>query len=149
MELRKLISDVEVFYGLTDVELDEIAAICHQRRFKKGDILAVEGEIGSEFFIITEGAVEVMVSNQQAPPRVVINLGIGQLIGEMSLVDQGPRSATVRAINDPTIIQVLRQDDFHELCKRDTRIGYVVMFNMAADLSFKLRHRHLSNGKGR
>lgn len=149
MELRKLIRGVELFDGLTEAELDEIAAICQSRRFTKGDILAVEGKIGDDLFIVTEGAVEVVVDDQQALPRVVINLGIGQLIGEMSLVDQGPRSATVRAIHDPTIVQVIRHDDFHELCKRNTRIGYVVMYNMAADLSFKLRHRHLSDGKGR
>lgn len=148
MELRKLIRGVELFDGLTEAELDEIAAICQQRHLNKGDLLAVEGKIGDDLFIITDGVVEVIVSDRQAPPRVVINLGIGQLIGEMSLVDRGPRSATVRAIHDPTIVQVIRHDDFHELCKRNTRIGYVVMFNMAADLSFKLRHRHLSNGKG-
>ena len=148
MDLRKLIRGVELFDGLTKAELDEIAAICQQRHFKKGDLLAIEGKIGDDLFIITDGVVEVIVSDRQAPPRVVINLGIGQLIGEMSLVDRGPRSATVRAIHDPTIVQVIRHDDFHKLCKRNTRIGYVVMFNMAADLSFKLRHRHLSDGKG-
>ena len=148
MKLRKIIRGVELFNGLTEAELDEIAAICQQRDFNKGDILAVEGKIGDDFFLVSEGAVEVVISEQQAPPRVVINLGIGQLIGEMSLVDRGPRSATLRAIHNPTIVQVIRYDDFHELCKRNTRIGYVVMFNMAADLSFKLRHRHLSNIKG-
>jgi CRP-like cAMP-binding protein len=64
----------------------------------------------------------------------------------MSLVDQGPRSASVRAIQEPTVVQVIRHDDFLDLCQRNTHIGYVVMFNMAADLSFKLRHRNLSEG---
>jgi len=144
MDLKKLIRGVELFGGLSEPEWDEIAGICQERQFKKGELLAVEGESGDDLFIVMEGTVEVLVENEEADPRVVINLGTGQIIGEMSLVDRGPRSASVRAINSPTIVQVIRHDDFHELCKRNNHIGYVVMHNMAADLSFKLRHRHLS-----
>jgi CRP-like cAMP-binding protein len=100
--------------------------------------------VGNELFIITEGFVEVVIESKKPSPEVVVNLGTGQLIGEMSLVDQGLRSATVRAIHDPTIAQVIQHHDFHQLCQKNNRIGYIVMKNMAADLSFKLRHRHLS-----
>jgi len=144
MELKKLIRDVELFEGLTDSELDEILTLCQQKRFKKGDMLAVEGESGNDFFIIMDGVVEVLVKSDKISPKVVLNLGVGQLIGEMSLVDRGKRSATVRAIQDPTIVQVIKHEDFHNLCQRNTRIGYKVMHNLAADLSFKLRHRHFS-----
>jgi CRP/FNR family cyclic AMP-dependent transcriptional regulator len=146
MDLTKIIRGVDLFEGLTSAELDEIISICQQRRFQKGDLLAVEGEIGDEIFIVMEGTVEIIVNSGRKTPKVVIHLGVGQLIGEMSLVDRGPRSATVRAIEDPTIVQVIRHQDFHTLCKRNYRIGYIVMHNMAADLSFKLRHRHLSEG---
>jgi CRP-like cAMP-binding protein len=145
MELEKIIRGVDLFEGLTTTELGEIIAICQQRRFRKGDVLIAEGENGEEIFIIMEGSVEIVVNSDKQAPKVVIHLGVGQLIGEMSLVDRGPRSATVRAIQDPTIVQVIRHQDFHNLCKRNYRIGYIVMHNMAADLSFKLRHRHLSD----
>jgi CRP/FNR family cyclic AMP-dependent transcriptional regulator len=146
MELKKLLRGVELFGGLTDAELDEISAICQEKRLNRGEYLAVEGKKGDDLFVITEGAVEVLVGEEQGSPKVLINLGTGQLIGEMSLVDQGPRSASVRAIQSPTLVQVIHHRDFHTLCQRNTHIGYVVMFNMAADLSFKLRHRNLSEG---
>jgi CRP-like cAMP-binding protein len=146
MELKKLLRGVELFDGLSDAELDEIGALCQEKRFKKGEYLAIEGEKEDDLFIVTEGTVEVLVGEEQDSSKVLINLGMGQLIGEMSLVDKGPRSASVRAIQIPTVVQVIRHGDFHELCKRNTHIGYVVMFNMAADLSFKLRHRNLSDG---
>jgi len=144
MELKKLLRGIELFDGLTDAELDEIGTLCHEKSLKKGDYLAIEGKKGEDLFVVTEGAVEVFVGEEQGASKVLINLGTGQLIGEMSLVDQGPRSASVRAIQDPTLVQVIRHRDFHELCQRNTHIGYVVMLNMAADLSFKLRHRNLS-----
>lgn len=143
VDIRELLRNVELFDGLGDNDLDEVSALCSQQTFKKGELLTTQGEVGSELFIISEGLVEVMVRGR-LNPRVVVNLGAGQLIGEMSLVDRGPRSATVRAIHNPTITQVIQHDDFHDLCQRNTRIGYLVMLNLAADLSFKLRHRHLS-----
>jgi CRP-like cAMP-binding protein len=143
VDIKELLRGVELFEGLEDEDLIEVAAICEQRQLKDGEVLAKQGEIGKELFIVSDGLVEVTV-RERTVPRVVVNLGTGQLIGEMSLVDHGPRSATVRAIHTPTIVQVIQHDDFEELCQRNTRIGYMVMSNLAADLSFKLRHRNLS-----
>lgn len=144
MNFKNLIREIDLFEGLSDAELGEIISICQQRRFRKGDLLTEEGAVGEDLFIVMDGAVEVVVEGQTKSPKVIINLGTGQLIGEMSLVDRGARSATVRAIQEPTFVQAIRHQDFHHLCKRNTNIGYIVMHNIAADLSFKLRHRHLS-----
>jgi CRP-like cAMP-binding protein len=61
----------------------------------------------------------------------------------MALVDRGPRSATVRCVTDATL-NVIERDAFENLCQSSAQIGMVVYRNLAADLSFKLRHRHLS-----
>ena len=143
MDIKELLRSVELFDGLVDEDLKEVAAICERRQLSDGEVLAAQGETGKELFIVSEGLVEVTV-RERTTPRVVVNLGTGQLIGEMSLVDRGPRSATVRAVHTPTIVQVIQHDKFQELCERNTRIGYLVMSNLAADLSFKLRHRNLS-----
>jgi len=142
VDINQLLQSVELFDGLSGKDLDEVAAICKQRKYNAGEILAKEGEVGSELFVVSEGLVEVTVE-EFTVPRVVVNLGAGQIVGEMSLVDRGPRSATVRAIHD-TVVQVIQHDEFKDLCERNTGIGYLVMSNMAADLSFKLRHRNLS-----
>lgn len=143
MDIQELLRSVELFDGLLDEDLKEVAAICEQRFLSDGDFLARQGEVGKELFIVSEGLVEVTV-REKTYPRVVVNLGAGQLIGEMSLVDHGPRSATVRAVHTPTVVQVIQHDEFQELFQRNSRIGYLVMANLAADLSFKLRHRNLS-----
>jgi CRP-like cAMP-binding protein len=148
MELWTVIRRIELFEGLTKEELNEITTICHERRFSRGERLAIEGDIGDNLFIIMEGLVEVLVKKRNDSSHVVVNLGEGQLIGEMSLVDKGPRSATVRSIHHLTIAQEIKHQDFHALCERNSRIGYIVMKNLAADLSFKLRHRHLSDTRG-
>jgi CRP-like cAMP-binding protein len=144
MNIEQLLSGIELFEGLDADELSELAGLFKERRLSKGDVLAQQGTPGDEMYLVTEGFVEVLVENgQERPVEVIVNLGVGQIIGEMSLVDQGLRSATVRAISSPTVVMAIHRQDFERLCQKNTRLGYVVMRNIAADLSFKLRHRHL------
>jgi CRP-like cAMP-binding protein len=145
MELNQVLQGVDLFEGLAADELDQVAAICLERRYRTGDVIARQGEAGDELFIITDGFVEVVLGDRPArSARVVVSLGSGQITGEMALLDHGPRSATVRAASDPTIVQVINRQGFDKLCRENTHIGYIVMRNLAADLSFKLRHRNLS-----
>ena len=148
MDLKRLFRSVELFEGLTQEEIDQILKLCDEKVYKKGDLLTVEGEVGEDLQIIIKGDVEVILENKYQSQKVVVTLGAGQLIGEMSLVDRGLRSASVRAIQDPTIVQIIRSYDFRKLCEQNNHIGYLVMLNLAADLSFKLRHRHLNESKG-
>jgi CRP-like cAMP-binding protein len=147
MELTNVLRKVELFNGLSDEELHEVASICNERPLRRGDVITNQGGSGDELFIVTQGLVEIILEESKKEPRkVVVNLGEGQIIGEMSLVDQGPRSATAMASMEPTLVQVIRRIDFESLCERNARIGYIVMRNIASDLSFKLRHRNLSEG---
>jgi CRP-like cAMP-binding protein len=74
----------------------------------------------------------------------VVNLGEGQVVGEMALIDRGPRSATVRCVSATCSVMVIERDAFEQLATASHHIGLVVYRNLAADLSFKLRHRHLT-----
>lgn len=148
MELTNILRKAELFNGLSEDELQHVASLCGERRLERGEILTTQGVRGDELFIVTEGLVEVLITESQKDShKIIVNLGKGQLIGEMSLVDKGPRSATVRAITEPTLVQVIQRDQFETLCEQNTHIGYIVMRNIATDLSFKLRHRNLSEGK--
>lgn len=146
-DLKNILRNVMLFASLTDDELMSVAKICKEKTLKRGDLLAEQGTMGDELFIVMDGFVEVsVVGGTGDASHILVNLGSGQIIGEMALIDQGPRSATVRAISDPTIVQVIRREDFDALCEQNTRIGYIVMKDIAADLSFKLRQRNLTIG---
>lgn len=145
MTLSETLSQVELFEGLEPDELERIAAICEERTLESGHVVAKQGDIGDELYIIWEGLVEVVHEEtpEDSTPRTVVNLGQGQVFGEMALVDFGPRSATVRVISDSATLQAIPREAFLEVCQSHNHLGYVVMRNMAADLSFKLRHQHL------
>src|SRR5687767_1593555 len=98
MDTIQLLKGVEVFEGLSDAELKRIAGICQEAEYQKGEIITTQGESGDEMFIIREGFVEISVgeTSEAAPssaPHALVSLGTGQVVGEMALVDHGPRSA--------------------------------------------------------
>ena len=146
MDHKTILDAVELFDGATAEELESVAAICEEKTFSKGDNVTAQGEAGDELFVVCEGFVEVLRTGTTPgqTPRSVVNLGAGQIFGEMALVDRGPRSATVRAASDTTSVLVIRQEDFENLCDKNHHLGFLVMRNIAADLSFKLRHSHLT-----
>ena len=147
MDLLAVLGNVELFDGITPDELEAVSKICRERSYHAGDVLTTQGEPGGELYVICDGFVEVLRSETPSDPspRAVVNLGQGQIVGEMALVDLGPRSATVRTISEKTVVQVIQRDDFKRLCDENYHLGYIVMRNIAIDLSFKLRHQHLAS----
>ena len=63
-----------------------------------------------------------------------------------ALLDQGPRSASIISCLDGTVLRSISHTAFTELCSVDTAIGYMIMRNIARDLSVKLRHTNLDLG---
>jgi len=141
MDLLGILKRVELFEGLGSDQLEAVGRICRERRYASGELVTGQGDPAEELFIVCEGFVEIVLDSpsETGAPRTVVSLGPGQIVGEMGLVDYGPRSANVRATSDITVVQVIQRKDFEDLCDRDNQLGYFVMRNMAADLSFKLR----------
>ena len=147
MALLSLMRAVTLFNGLSDEQLQRLLAISEEEVFHTGDVIVEQGEHGDRLYFIAEGQVEVRVRQGHGQiERSQVYLGRGQLFGEMALLDEGLRSATVRCCHDPTVLRSIHSQAFDALCSNDTAIGYVVMRNIARDLSFKLRHRNLALG---
>lgn len=140
-----LLKHVSIFSGLSDEQLARIASLCREETHNKGDVIVREKDPSTELYIIQAGTAEVVLGTPSLPgPTPILHLGQGQIFGEFSLVDRGLRSATVNATADGTILYAINRDVFIKLCDEDTRIGYTVMRNIAADMSFKLRHYNLT-----
>jgi CRP-like cAMP-binding protein len=140
-----LLKPVSIFSGLSDDQLLRIAGLCREVMYSKGDVIVREMEPSTDLYLIREGTVEVALGAGSMPgPTPIVHLGKGQIFGEVALVDQGLRSATVNATADDTVVYAISRGDFIKLCDQDAHIGYIVMRNIAADLSFKLRHYNLA-----
>ncbi len=143
-----LLKESEIFAGLPEAKIEQVLAISEVVTFDRGAMIIAEGGQPDKLYVIQAGMVEVLVPAGAVPDvpgglTAVVQLGRGQVFGEMGLVDQGARSATIRCVQDGTTLLTIPRDAFWRLCDEDHHIGYVVMRNIARDLSFKLRHRNL------
>ncbi|KAB8140477.1 cyclic nucleotide-binding domain-containing protein [Chloroflexia bacterium SDU3-3] len=136
----------EIFGGLDDQELIQIAGVCKAVKAHTDTTIFHEGDEGHEFYIIHEGSVRVQITTRRADgsvsPSTINMLYAGQCFGELVLLNNAHRSATITA-SEPTTLIVLGDQDFSRLCESSPRIGYLVMRNLAQDLAFKLRSSNL------
>ncbi|MFL7795155.1 MAG: cyclic nucleotide-binding domain-containing protein [Anaerolineae bacterium] len=153
MSVFELLRHIELFAELTPEQIEQIATLGQEKIYNARDIIILEGDPSDEVYVVCNGMVEVEVSQgvvPDVPGRLQVNpivrLGRGQVFGEMGLIDRGARSATVRCAEDGSTLFAISRQAFLELCEGDHDIGYIVMRNIAADLSFKLRHRNLQMG---
>ena len=99
-------------------ELDDEAAVAlraslTETRLRRGEVLFREGDSGDKLFIVTEGKVKLGKSSSDGRENLLAILGPGQMFGELSLFDRGPRSATVTAVTD-CVMQSLSHDELLE-----------------------------------
>jgi CRP/FNR family cyclic AMP-dependent transcriptional regulator len=149
MALLDLMRTVALFSGLSDDQLQCLLDISEEEIIYEDEILFPQGAEGDKLYFISEGQVEILIRRRpDEPERSQVYLGRGQIFGEMALLDLGARSATVKCSQDETVLRSITNEAFTDLCTSDTAIGYVIMRNMAMDLSFKLRHQNLNLGAG-
>src|SRR3954470_5295364 len=77
--------------------------------FRKGDILIREGEQGDSAYVLETGLVEVLIQRDGALIQIGTR-GPGSIIGEMAMIDDKPRTATIRAIEDCTVMEITRDE---------------------------------------
>jgi CRP-like cAMP-binding protein len=148
MDLIPLLKQVELFQGLSAVQLEKIVAIGTQQHFTEDAIIFQQGSAGDALYVIVDGQVEIRFQQADGGSRTALYMGVGQLVGEMALLDQGPRSATVAAVGGQASLIHISSDAFMQLCQQDTAIGFTLMRNLAMDMSFKLRQRNYRPASG-
>jgi len=135
-----------LFQDLDDREIEEVLDRTKPRKFPAGAEIIREGEPGDSMYIMISGEVEItkqltLVLDEDTPKeRVMIRLKAedGVYFGEMSLLENDTRSATVTASTDCQLLE-LYQQDFLELIRHDTAMGVKLMLHLAQLLSRHLR----------
>jgi CRP/FNR family cyclic AMP-dependent transcriptional regulator len=112
----EFISRVPLFERCSKRELAAIAALADQVELPEGRMLAREGEFGQEFFVLTDGAAEVRRGG-----RLLATLGAGDFFGEIALVSNVARTATVKTVS-PVRALVVTSRDFWSLLDESPRI---------------------------
>jgi CRP/FNR family cyclic AMP-dependent transcriptional regulator len=114
-----------LFEGLSRKELTHLARVSEDMEIEAGATLCKEGEIGHEFFVIVEGEVEIKRGSKKVALR-----GGGEFVGEIALLEQTPRTATVTA-KTPLRVFVLTDKDFRDMLKENPSVERKILRALA------------------
>ena len=118
MDIVGMLERTPVFSQLTKRDLTALAQTARQRRYAAGDVIVKEGSDAIGCFIVASGEVEVVKGLDSPDQEVLATLGPGDFFGEMAIIDDAPRSATVRAIKETECIAITRWDFMAEVRTR-------------------------------
>ena len=125
--------NVALFRGLSGEEIAAVAKNTTSRRFGRGSTIILAEQQGDAFFIIQKGRVKVSVSREGGREVILSLLGVGQVFGELSLLDGKPRSADVTA-TEATELIMLRRPDFLRLITEKPSIVIGLLTELASRL---------------
>jgi CRP/FNR family transcriptional regulator len=141
-----VLARVELFSGLGKKDLKELAVQCREGTYSPGSVMLSQGEQGLGLFIITKGTARITRKNSpDGAEEVLGTAGAGEVIGELALLDDLPRSATVTAVDEVTIL-ALPLWEFRRFLRRSLRNDPDVGLALLVVLSRRLRkaeHRAL------
>ena len=90
---------VWLFSELGDDQLESISTFTFSKSFDPGELIVVEGQTGNGLYVILSGNVEVLKGDLRENPQVLAKRGAGDVFGEMALLGEWPRTASVRALD--------------------------------------------------
>jgi uncharacterized membrane protein len=112
MRPAELLAQIPLFQGLADEDLEALTARLAEKSFRSGDIVFSKDDVGSSMYVVQSGAVQIYLpsADKDAPPVILKDLRTGEYFGELSLFDNKPRSASVRAMVDTVLLELTREE---------------------------------------
>jgi len=135
--LKELLSKIEIFQDLKPRELDILVSRMAKKDFPKGKIIFREGEEGTEMYIVLSGSIGISVQLPDKNELPLAQIHAGNFFGEMSIIEQAPRSATCRTLED-SVVLTLDARSFYDLIEHHPKISLKIMQRMLGILSRRL-----------
>ena len=129
-----LFREVPLFADLDEPDLDSLLAVATRRKFPKDSVIFFEHDPGDSLFMILSGRVKVTILSDDGREIILSVLGEKDFFGEMSLLDNEPRSATAIAMEDTEVV-ILHQREFLAIMEKRPRVLVLLL----AVLSSRLR----------
>lgn len=134
----EMLCALPIFQGLETGELRTLAPYFKVMDLEAGDVLFREGNRGNYVCFLAKGVLDVLKRSGGGGDVVLTSLREGRSIGEMSIVDEFPRSATVKARTHATLV-ILTRDDFEQIASERRDLAFEILKGLTRLLSMNLR----------
>ena len=128
-----VLKKIGFFAELSDFDLAQIAGITEAKTYRRGEVIVEERTAAERFFIIAEGKIEITKRFADGAQFVLAVHSNGEFFGEMALLDEGLRSATVRAVEDTSLLEISRPD-FETLLYKAPVLAYRILRELSSRL---------------
>jgi CRP/FNR family transcriptional regulator, cyclic AMP receptor protein len=135
---RKFLQRVSLFQGISRREFGQLFRALMARNYDPGEILFREGEIGRALFILERGMVEISRKDETGESKKIAVLHPGDYFGEMSILDERPRTATAAAM-EPVRAFLLYKTELEKLVRDAPRVAAAITLHLAMMLTARLR----------
>lgn len=136
--VMNMLRELPFFDSLDDADIKSFAPYLSLRQVEEGSALFNEGDMGNYLLFIVEGVMEIILTADNRQQKIVATYGPGASIGEMSLIDEYERSATVRATTKCEIL-ILTKSKFDLLQENNPRVAMKILKGLARNISLRLR----------
>jgi len=137
-DAAELFRSSELFRGLTPEKVREIIHVSEHRRLPAGECLFRQGDASEALYVIESGTVEVRSHTDVGEEVVLAELGSGSVVGEMSIIGGGARSATVEATEAVELFRLSREA-FQSLRSQDRPAAYTIIVRLTKTLGERRR----------
>ena len=133
MQTADFLATVPLLSRIDPAELQRLAELTREKQYPKGSVILFESDPGDSLFIVREGRVKVVLVGEDGREVILGVLGVGEHFGELSLIDNQPRSAHVIAMED-SLLLVLRQEDFRRRVDVQPQIAWALLVELSRRL---------------
>lgn len=133
MPTPDFLSTVPLFKSLDAADLDHFRQLVREKSYPKGSVILFEADPGDTLFVVRAGRVKVVLIADDGREVILGLLGVGEHFGELSLIDEQPRSAHVIAMED-SVLLVLNRDDFKQRVETNPSIAWSLLMELSRRL---------------
>lgn len=120
-ERMELMRRVRLFKSFSDEELSQINDLLRERRYRKNSIIFEQGDPGDALYIVESGRVKATIKDEENRERIIALFGEGDYFGEMALITDQPRSATMAVVGDANLL-ILPKEAFERFLATNTQV---------------------------
>lgn len=135
---KEALGEIDLFKEIHPDGLERLASVCSEETYRVGEIIFREGEVGDKLYLILEGKVRISREVSGMGEEALAILGAGAAFGEMSLIDDFPRSADAR-VHERCRLLVLTKSALQDLLFLDKDLAYEILWSFVQILSNRLR----------